>query len=299
MDKIINPLISIITPSYNQGKFIEETIRSILFQDYPNIEHIVVDGGSTDNTLDVLRKYDDKIRWSSEKDNGQSDALNKGFKMAKGEILGWLNSDDTYLPGAINKVMEYFKNHPEVGMIYGKTSLTDEFGNITGNFPTEPFVHERFAAVNFIAQSSVFIRNEVYHDAGGVSLDLRYAIDYDLWMRIFKITKIEYLPEFLSTYRLHPESGSVSEKTQLKAWEESLRIALKNYNWAPINRVYMCSYYLVKQKLPGWLVRVRPLVIFIAILVSLIEYVRLNRGIRLKDLLMITPANIRKMFTKK
>lgn len=110
------PLVSIITPSYNQGKFIEETIQSVLNQDYPNIEYIVIDGGSTDNTIDILKKYEGRLRWISEPDKGQSDAINKGFAMARGSMMAWLNSDDTYLPGTVNKVVDIFCSQTDIGL---------------------------------------------------------------------------------------------------------------------------------------------------------------------------------------
>lgn len=296
--KTNRPLISIITPSFNQGRFIEETIKSILEQDYPNIEHIVVDGGSTDNTVEILKKYDGKIKWISEKDKGQSDALNKGFGMAKGEILGWLNSDDMYLPGTISKIMNYFETHPDVGMVYGKTYFTDEFGVITDSFPTEPFNLKKLAWFNFIAQSSAFYRKRVYFDSGGVDLNLRYVIDYDMWPRMARITRIEYLPDFFSKYRLHAESGSVSEKHLLKSWKESIDTALKYFNWAPVNRVYIYCFYLVKSKLPSFLSRFRFLVISLASIVTIAEYLRLNKRIRVEDIKMIRVGNLMKMVKK-
>src|SRR5438128_8552250 len=128
------PLVSIVTPSYNQGRFIEDTIRSVLAQDYPNLEYIVVDGGSTDHTLDVLRRYEGRLRWVSEPDRGQSEAINKGFRMARGEIVSWLNSDDTYVPGAIGKAVAHLGARPEVVMVYGEGYLLDEGGRVTRRF---------------------------------------------------------------------------------------------------------------------------------------------------------------------
>ena len=120
------PKVSIITPSYNQGQFIEETILSAKNQDYPNIEHIVIDGNSTDSTLDILHKYDNDIIWISEPDRGQSDALNKGFRIATGEIIGWLNSDDIYLPGAVKKAVDALMNNPKFDIVYGDYLIIDE-----------------------------------------------------------------------------------------------------------------------------------------------------------------------------
>lgn len=122
------PLVSIVTPSYNQGRYIEKTIRSVLNQDYPDLEYIVVDGGSTDHTLDILRKYEGRIRWVSERDGGQSEAVNKGFRMSRGEILGWLNSDDTYCPGAVRQAVTFLMEHPSVAMVYGDGYEIDEQG---------------------------------------------------------------------------------------------------------------------------------------------------------------------------
>jgi glycosyltransferase involved in cell wall biosynthesis len=134
----VTPKVSIITPSYNQGRFLESTIRSVIGQDYPNIEYIIVDGGSKDESVEVIKKYSDRLAWwVSEKDKGHADALNKGFAHASGEILAWLNSDDTYHPGAVSQAVEILKAHPEVGMVYANANLIDEEGRVVGQFASK------------------------------------------------------------------------------------------------------------------------------------------------------------------
>src|SRR5215207_2503335 len=126
-------LISIVTPSFNQDRYIEETIRSVLSQDYPSIEYMIVDGASSDETVDIIKKYEDKLAyWVSENDKGQTEAINKGFRHAKGDILAWINSDDTYQPGAVAAVVKYLQDHPDVGMVYGDCNYINESGNVTG-----------------------------------------------------------------------------------------------------------------------------------------------------------------------
>src|SRR5688572_25596277 len=146
------PLVSIVTPSYNQGRYIEETIQSVLNQDYPNLEYLVLDGGSTDETLEILKRYEGRLVWISEKDRGQADAINKGFHLAKGRILGWLNSDDTYSPGAIRKVAQYFQTHRDVGLLYGEGYHVDTAGKIIERYNTEPFNFHRLGEICFICQ---------------------------------------------------------------------------------------------------------------------------------------------------
>ena len=290
------PLVSIVTPSLNQGQYIEETILSVLNQDYPNIEYAVIDGGSTDNTIDILRKYQDRLLWVSEKDRGQSDAINKGFRMAKGDILAWLNSDDTYLPSAVNKAVSLLNSHSDTKMVYGKTHYSDETGKIIGEYPTGPLDYKRLAIFNFICQPSTFFKKEVFFDAGGLDLELRHSMDYDLWIRIVRNFSVEYLPEYLSIYRLHSQSKTISEIHALKSSEECLKTVMKYYNWAPANRVYGYCHHFVKYMTPTALVKIKPLIVFFALIVSLVQYIYLNKGIRLEDVKMINPENIRKLF---
>lgn len=291
------PKISVITPSYNQAEFLEETILSVLNQNYPNLEYIIIDGGSTDRSVEIIKKYEKYITyWVSGKDEGQADAVNRGFKMAKGEIFVWLNSDDTYLPGALGKAVEFFNTHSYIGMIYGKTYFINERGNVIGNYPTEPFNYKGLARSNFLAQPSVFFRSEVYFAVGGLDSDLHYTMDYELWIRIAKTYRVEYLPVFLSTYRLHKESKSVSGVHALRASKECLKTVMKYHGWAPPNRVYGYCYHVLKNKMPRFLVKVKPLMLFLSILMSLLKYIRLNKGIKLEDIKMINPGNIRKTF---
>src|SRR5512136_2224736 len=138
------PTVSIITPSFNQAHFIEETIRSVLAQDYPNLEYIIVDGGSTDGSVEIIQKYAGHLAWwVSEKDKGHADALNKGFAHARGDILAWLNSDDTYYPGAVAEAVTYLQSHPETGMVYGDADLTDNAGHVIGRFASRQTDYNR------------------------------------------------------------------------------------------------------------------------------------------------------------
>ncbi|HBR16176.1 MAG: hypothetical protein A3G39_09695 [Deltaproteobacteria bacterium RIFCSPLOWO2_12_FULL_43_16] len=290
------PLVSIITPSYNQGVFIEETIKSVLSQDYPNIEYIVVDGGSMDNTVEILKKYEGRLRWISEKDRGQSDAINKGFRMSKGEILAWLNSDDTFLPGAVRKMAEAFNFSPDAGMIYAGGYYTDEKGNIVDSHPPEPFDREKLASSGFIFQPSTFFRREAFFGAGGLDESLHYTMDHDLWLKICSKHKVGHIEEFLSTYRIHGESKTMAERNRLEFAEESLKTIFRHYRRAPINRVYAYCYYLVKSKAP-YVARFTPLLVFLAIAVSIVKYLRLNRGINIKDVKLLNLSNIRRLFS--
>ncbi len=205
------PLVSIVTPSYNQARFLEFTIRSVLEQDYPNIEYILVDGGSTDGSVDIIQRYADRFAWLvSEKDRGHADALNKGFSHAGGEILAWLNSDDTYYPGAISDAVASLRAHPEIGMVYGAADLTDESGKVIGRFASRQTDYRKLLRGSVhIPQATTFFRADLWKKVGPLNLSLFFAFDYDLWVRLAKISKLLYIPRKWATFRLHEEGKSV------------------------------------------------------------------------------------------
>ena len=211
------PKITVITPSYNQGDYIEATIRSVLSQRYPALEYIVMDGGSTDQTVDILRRYDGRLTWVSEPDRGQSDALNKGFRCATGDVIAFLNSDDLYEPGALLAVGRYFARHPGVYWLTGRCRNVDHEGNdirgpITAykNFWLRSRSYRVLQILNFIAQPATFWRREVYETVGGLDESLHYAMDYDYWMRIGRHYRLATLNRYLASFRIHPTSKAGS-----------------------------------------------------------------------------------------
>src|SRR5581483_9574266 len=177
------PRISIVTPSYNQAAFLEATLRSVLEQDYPRVEYLVVDGGSTDGSVEILRRYADRLAWwVSERDAGQSDAINRGLARARGEIVAYLNSDDLYRPGAISAAVRFLAAHPDVGIAYGACDYFEEDGTVSPMTPPE-FDLRRLLLGNYIAQPATFLRRAALDRVGALDPSLRYCMDYDLWVR--------------------------------------------------------------------------------------------------------------------
>ncbi len=213
--------ISVITPSFNQRDFIEQTIRSVLDQEMDHeLEHLIIDGGSNDGTIEILNKYNQHIIWISEPDNGQADAVNKGFRLASGDIIGWLNSDDLYLPGALQKVADYFTEHPDCKWLYGKCKIIDQDGKeiwkwITGykNLGLRSYSYKRLLAENYISQPAVFFRKELIDELGSLNTGLDYAMDYDLWLRFGQKYPAGVINEYLSAFRRHSKSKSETDFT--------------------------------------------------------------------------------------
>jgi glycosyltransferase involved in cell wall biosynthesis len=203
------PLVSIITPSFNKGPYIEETIQSVRNQTYKNIEHIVFDAGSTDETISLLKKYNEHLQWVSEPDKGQSDAINKGWRMAKGDIIAYLNADDTYLPDTVESAVAFFGKNPDVRMLYGDGIITDEYGNNKrlirhGEFSIKDLVFCK----DMVFQPSVFLRREVFDTLGDVDVDLHLAMDLDYWLRTALVYKTAYLPKPLSVAKIYQDAKS-------------------------------------------------------------------------------------------
>lgn len=228
--------ISIITPSYNQARFIERTIQSVLNQDYKNVEYIVMDGGSDDGTLEILKKYDGKIIWKSEKDNGQSDAINKGLRMATGDIVAYLNSDDTYEPGALKKIADFFENPPAGGpdkkWAFGKCRIINENDqeirkSITfyKNIFLKRYSYGKLLAENFICQPAVFWKKELLDEIGYFNDQEHFCMDYEYWLRIGKMYEPGFIDDYLANFRYYAnsKSGSVNKKQ----FQDELRLAGK------------------------------------------------------------------------
>lgn len=219
------PLVSIVTPSLDQGRFIEHAIRSVAEQDYPRIEHIVVDGGSRDETLDILRRHPN-VRWLSEPDDGQADALNKGFALASGEILAWLNADDVYLEGAVAAAVEAL-TRSGADLVYGAWQQLDEHGHVTREVPARPFVYRELLEVrNFIAQPTAFFTRAAFDAAGGIDATLRYAMDYELWLRLTKAGRVATVDRPLAAFRFHAASKTVSAYDAF--WPETHRASRRH-----------------------------------------------------------------------
>ena len=209
------PRVSIVTPSYNQGQFIEETIRSVLLQGYPNLEYIVMDGGSTDESVNIIRKYEPWLtRWVSQPDRGQSYAINKGWEMSTGDILAWINSDDIYRKNAFSKAVEYLVANPSISVVYSDTWVINEDGEKIKHFHSREFQLSEFvnSGVNWLPQPTTFIRREALDTVGLLNEQLYFNMDYELWLRIGLHFELSYLQDAVfACMRQHPASKGATK----------------------------------------------------------------------------------------
>ena len=228
------PKISIIIPSYNQGQFLEETLLSVIDQQYPNLELFVVDGGSTDNSTEVTKKYEQHLAWwVSEKDKGQSEAINKGLIKATGQIVGWVNSDDLLMPGSLQVISSVFISAPaRVGLIHGGAIVFDagkvKETRLTYQSPNK----EAYLGGMVFPQPAAFFRKSVVDKVGYLNEQLHYGMDYDLFMRLALVCDFLPLDNVLAKYRLHQQSKSVSEANRfINDWKRSFVNLCKNLQW--------------------------------------------------------------------
>lgn len=207
MSGVNRPLVSVITPSYNQGAYLEQTILSVLNQDYPHIEYTIIDGNSTDESVNIIRRYADRIAyWVSEPDEGQGHAINKGFARAKGEIVAWLNSDDLYLPGVVSEVVNFLEINPGVGMVYANCLEIDEKGSAIAWRKSRQFDLLDLLSFNIIPQPTVFLRREVVTALGGLDISLSLLFDHQMWIRVAAAFPILYKDRCWAAARLHEAS---------------------------------------------------------------------------------------------
>jgi len=220
-------LVSIITPSFNQARYLEQTIQSVLGQDHPRIEYIIVDGASTDGSVEIIKKYADKLAWwMSEKDSGQADAINKGLAHATGEIVAWLNSDDYYLPGAVSSAMRIFQENPEATLVYGDMLAVDEDGKLFNTLRYKQLSLQDLLCFQIIGQPAIFFRRSVVEKAGMLDPAFHFLLDHHLWIRIAQHGKILHVPQAWAAARYHAEA-----KNRAKAAEFG-REAFRILDWA-------------------------------------------------------------------
>ena len=217
--------ISVITPSFNQARYLEATIRSVLEQDYPDVEYIVVDGGSTDGSVEIIQRYADRLAWwVSEKDKGQTDAINKGFARATGDVLAWLNSDDTYQPGALREAAAALQANAGAALLYGDCNFIDENGRVIGRFPAAHTDLRRLRQgyVHVPQQASLFPA-ALWRKVGPLDASFYFAMDYDLWTRLAAQGPFVYLPgRVWANFRLHGDAKTVAADD--RCWPEMLRV---------------------------------------------------------------------------
>ncbi len=230
------PKISVITPTLNQGDYIDETIQSVINQEYPDLEYIIIDGGSTDQTLKILEKYRGKLKWISEKDTGQSNAINKGLKLATGDVLSYLNSDDIFENSSLQVVGNFFANHPQAYWLSGRCCIVNSNGeeirrmiSIYKNFWLKWASFPVLNILNFISQPATFWRKEVINSVGLFNENLFFTMDYDYWLRIGKKYRLWVLPITLAKFRIQPSSKTMySTRSQFKEEMKTLRIHTKS-----------------------------------------------------------------------
>lgn len=231
-----DPSVTIVTPCLNAGRYLEETIRSVLAQDYPHIEYLVMDGGSTDDTLDILKRYEGRLDWVSAKDRGTADAINKGFERTTGAIFTYVNADDLLLPGAVAAGVDALESHPQAPGVYGEAWWIDESGARIAPYPVKAFDPKLLESECFICQPASFVRRDAFRNVGGLDPELALTFDYEFWMRFCRLYKLQRIERPLACSRMHAANKSLGHKKEV--FEETFRVLRRHYGYVPFTWVY-------------------------------------------------------------
>lgn len=272
----MDPSVSIVTPSYQQGPYLDRTIRSVLDQRYPRLEYVVMDGGSTDESLAILRRHEGRLRWVSEKDRGQAHAVNKAIALTTGEVIGWLNSDDVYLPGAIASAARFLADHPEIDIVYGQGRNIDADDKILGPFPTEEWNPRRLEDLCFLCQPAVFFRRRIAERFGPLDESLHFCLDYEYWLRLAAGgARFAYVAEPWAGARLYPTTKTLGSR--LAAHRELLDMFAARRGRVPPR--WLLNYACVVLKIDGSLARPRLWRLPALLPVALLACLRWNRSL--------------------
>ena len=236
------PLVSIVTPTYNMGHFLEETVESVLAQDYPHVEYIVIDGGSTDDTLRILESNRNRLKFYSERDRGTADAINRGFARSQGDVFAYLNADDTYLPGAISAAVEALNSNPEAGAVYGNANWVDEAGDLLAPYPARSYDPALLQTECFICQPAAFLRRDAFELAGRMDIHLQYSYDYELWIRLSRLFPMRKINAVLATSRMHHGNKTVGQRKRML--QENLRVLRSHYGYVPFQPVHAYASFV-------------------------------------------------------